>query len=105
MWRVLIVMSTLVTTCVAADAQLRTPSGCFVTDVERGYFSPMPTCFNEGRLSIVPFSKDDGYSAEDIHLMYGYQYGSLINISNDMFYQWRDAEARAATNLANSNTH
>jgi hypothetical protein len=47
----------------------------------------------------------DGYSAEDVHLMYGFQYGNMINFSHDVFYKWQDAEARAAANLANSDTH
>jgi hypothetical protein len=105
MWRVVFLIIAFVTLCASAEAQLRTPSGCFVTDLERGYFSPPPSCFNEERMSSVPLGMADGYSAEDVHLMYGFQYGNMINFSYDVYLKWQDAESRAAANLANSDIH
>ena len=88
-----------------ASAQSYVPSGCFVTDVERlSYFVP-PTCFNEARFAIVPYSQDSGYTSEQILTIYGFQFGSQVNSGYDTFYNWQSAEQRANENQSASNTH
>jgi hypothetical protein len=88
-----------------ADAQLRVPAGCFVTDAERELYSPLPDCFNEQRAVYIPFNMGNGYSAEEIVSFYGWQYGFEVNASYDLFTKWQDAENRATANGDSSNVH
>lgn len=82
------------------------PSGCFVTDQERLLYSPAPTCFNEERFLIIPHSRySSGLSSEGIYDFYGYQYGAIVLVyeqlfndyttaknSSDTHYSWYEAE-------------
>jgi len=86
-------------------AQARVPSGCFVTDAERDLYLNPPTCFNEARLPILPYSPDNGNTKEQILNYYGFQYGFEINTSYDLFYKWQDAEARVTANKSAADTH
>jgi hypothetical protein len=88
-----------------AHAQLRVPSGCFVTDDERSLYSTPPACFNEERAAYLPYNMSNGYTAEQIISFYGYQYGFEVNMSTDFFYKWQDAEGRVTANRNNSDTH
>ena len=105
MQKIILAMTTLMMFSQVAQAQLRVPSGCFVTDDERSLYSPSPSCFNEERMGYTPYNMTNGYTSEQIINFYGYQYGFEVNVSSDLFYKWQDAEARVTANFNNSNTH
>ena len=105
MWRIALGIAASMFIAEGAYSQLRVPSGCFVTDAERELYVPRPDCFNEQRAGFIPLNMSNGYSAEDILLFYGFQYGFEINYSYDLFNKWQDAENRAAANWNSSNLH
>jgi hypothetical protein len=105
MWRIVLGIAVSMFIAKGAHAQLRVPSGCFVTDAERELYVPRPNCFNEERAPYIPYTMDNGYSAEDINLIYGFQFGFSVNAAHTLFYSWQDAESRAAANKQSADIH
>jgi hypothetical protein len=91
-------MATVYTAAVSsAHAQTRIPSGCFVTDEERGSYITPPSCYNEARSSVLPYTPGHGYSNEEIYEMYGYQFGFEVIYNWDLFNKWKGAESNSET--------
>ena len=103
MFKALVVSATLMAiihtgTASSLHAQTRIPPGCFVTDEERGLYVTPPTCYNEARSTVLPYTPGNGYSNEELYQMYGFQFGFEAINGWDLFYKWKGAES-------NSNTH
>jgi hypothetical protein len=78
-----------------AGAQTYLPPGCFVTDAERSLYVTPPTCYNEARATIISYSPDHGFSAEEIYDLYGFQFGREAINSWDLFYKWKKSESNS----------
>jgi hypothetical protein len=81
----------------SAHGQTRIPPGCFVTDEERGLYITPPTCYNESRSTVLPYTPDSGYSNEALYQMYGFQFGFEVINGWDLFYKWKGAESNSST--------
>lgn len=82
----------------STSAQTYIPAGCFVTDEVRGLYIIPPTCYNEERYSVAPYTPDDGFTDQQLFDLYGFQVGLLVYYSWQTYYKWQAAET-------NSNTH
>ena len=80
-----------------AHAQTYLPPGCFVSDAERSLYVTPPTCYNEGRAAIISYSPDNGFSAEEIYELYGFQFGREALNGWDLFYKWKTSESNSTT--------
>ena len=83
-----------------SGAQTFIPAGCFVTDEVRSLYITPPTCYNEDRFSVVPYSPDNGFTTEQLYTFYGFQMGFLVYNSWDTYYKWQAAETNSTTHYS-----